>query len=162
MNRRLFAALSLLGLLLVAGCVDSGVLGGTVPNSDDGTPGNATKVPTPDEREPVVREVPAVPESRTTETVGQFIEEYEEVRMHNELVSEVEDIVRLGINCNVDSVATEEDVYTVTVDCGHWYEFDNSDGRGIADGAPYRIEYVVRADGSVEYGERKWVTGAGE
>lgn len=158
MTRRRLAALSLLGLLLVAGCVDAGLLDGTAPSGTQHPPGNATEVPTPNAANPVVLDLPDAPDSITTDTVGPFVTASEEVRMHNEIVSETQGVVRLGVDCDVETNEATADGFTVTVQCGHWYEFDNSDGRGIADGAPYQVTYVVGEDGSVAYGERVWVT----
>ena len=78
--------------------------------------------------------------------------------MHNELLSEVEDtITEIGTSCSAVAVEPDVDAHRVTVECGHWYEFESGSSVGIADGAPYRTTYLVSADGIEQVGERRWV-----
>ena len=58
-------------------------------------------------------------------------------------------------SCSVDSVDSADGSYTVTVECGHWYEFADGEKRGIADGAPYAIVYTVNEDGRISHEDRE-------
>ena len=155
MYRRILAVLALVSLLLVAGCLSAATATEGNPEPDLTNTDDATQVPQPNEREPVPRDLPAAPDTITAETVGPFVSSYEEIRMHNELVGAHSDLVSLGTSCTVESVGPANGSYTVTVECGHWYEFADGDRRGIADGAPYTITYTVSEDGRVSHGERE-------
>ena len=153
MYRRRIAVLALLGLLLGAGCLGAATPTEGNPEPDPLNTDGATQVPQPNEREPVILDLPAAPDVITAETVGPFVADYEELRMHNELVNTNSNLVSVGTDCTADAVESADTSYTVTVECGHWYEFAEGETRGIADGAPYAIVYTVSEDGDVSHGE---------
>ena len=155
MYRRTPSVLALALVLLLAGCMGATVAteGNPEPHTTD--PGDATRVSQPNERSPVPRDLPDAPDTITAENVGAFVAAHEEVRMHNGLVRENSNLVSLGTSCEVDSVESVGRSYAVTVECGHWYEFADGDRRGIADGAPYTVDYTVGAEGAVSHGERE-------
>ena len=155
MYRRLLSALTLVSLLLAAGCLTATIAPEGVPEPDTTNTDVATQVPQPNEHNPVPRDLPAAPDTITAETVATFVATYEEVRMHNELVGTHSNLVSIGTSCTADSVEPADGAYTVTVECGHWYEFADGDNRGIADGAPYAVIYSVSDDGHLSPGERE-------
>lgn len=162
MNRRITAALLVACLLLTSGCLGVASLGGSPedgrePDLDDVKQFNRTNATVP-----VTMEYPPAPENLTAESASEYVVTYEEVRMHNELLSDVEETVtELGTSCSLAAVEPEGDAYRVTVECGHWYEFESGTSVGIADGAPYRTTYVVSADGIEQIGDRRPVYRSG-
>ena len=142
--------LLLAGLVLASGCLGAAGLStspevGPEPDLDAG---NATQVAQPNASDPVTLSFPELPEDLSAGTVGAYVAAHEEVRMHNELLSNVEaTITELGTSCEATAVEADGEGFRVTVECGHWYEFESGSSVGIADGAPYRTTYVVGPDG---------------
>ena len=157
MHRRLLSALALVSLLIIAGCLGTAVGTEDYPELDPTFTDNGTQVPQPNERAPVHRVLPVAPDSITVENVGPFVADYEETRLHNELVRDHSNLVSLGTSCTVSAVEPADESITVTVECGHWYEFAEGDQEGIADGAPYEITYTVSDDGRIDHGDREHV-----
>lgn len=135
-DHRRSIAIALLVLVVTTGCL------GTV--SMDTGPGNAD---TGTDSEPPTRDLPEPPAELTAETAASFAATYEEVHKHNDIIQTQAGVVDLGTKCGVDDVEGTNGQYRVTLDCGHWWEFQQGDNRGIADGAPYEVTYVVGADG---------------
>ncbi len=153
MTRRRTVAVLLAGLVLASGCLGAASLG-TAPETSpepDVDSGNATQFTRPNASDPIPLPFPETPENPSAETVGAYVAAHEEVRKHDELLAGVEaTVTQLGTSCEAVSVETEGDAYRVTVECGHWYEFESGTSIGIADGAPYRTTYLVGPD-SVEW-----------
>lgn len=171
MTRRPSVVLLLAGLVLASGCLGTASLGpgpdtAPVPDPDDeGGPepdvdenDTATQFTRPNASDPVPLPLPDVPATLSAETAGEFAAAYEEVRMHNELLSDVEDtITELGTSCEAVSVEADGEAYRATVECGHWYEFESGSAVGIADGAPYRTTYLVDDEAIEQTGDREYV-----
>lgn len=160
MTRRRAVVLSLAGLAFAPGCLGATGLG---PGSGDGGEpdggdGNATQVAQPNPSDPVPLPEPEMPDDPTEAAAGEYAAAYEEVRMHNELLADVEaTITELGVSCEAVEVEADGDGHLVTVECGHWYEFESGTSVGIADGAPYRMTYLVSDGGIEQRGEREYV-----
>ena len=145
MIRRSIALSLLVGVLLLAGCAGAATQGPIVEGGTDG----AVEFPRTNERDPTPEDYPPAPEALSAETAGEYATAYEEVRMHNELLGTVEaSITDLGTSCSATAVDSDGAGYRVTVECGHWYEFESGTSRGIADGAPYETTYLV-SDGGI-------------
>ena len=156
MYRRITAVLLLACPLLTSGCLGVASLGGSPedgrdPDFDDVKQFNRTNA-----TDPVTREYPPAPENLSAESASEYAARHEEVRMHNELLSDVEaTVTELGTSCSVAAVEPDGDAYRVTVECGHWYEFESGSSVGIADGAPYRTTYLVSAGEIDQVGDRR-------
>lgn len=156
MNRRIAAALLLAILLLTSGCLGVASLGGSPEDGREPDHSNVKQFNRTNAAAPVTMEYPPAPENLTAESASEYAATYEEVRMHNELLSDVEaTVTELGTSCSVASVEPTEDAYRVTVECGHWYEFESGSSVGIADGAPYRTTYLVSAGDIDQIGDRR-------
>lgn len=159
MTRRRSVVLSLAGLAFAPGCLGVAGFGPGFeaevgPNDGDG---NATEFTRPNAGDPVPLPEPEPPDDPTDATAGEYAAAHEEVRMHNELLVEVEaTVTELGVSCEAVSVEADGDAFEVTVECGHWYEFESGGSFGIADGAPYRTTYLVGPGGIERLGEREY------
>lgn len=108
--------------------------------------------------EPTPKQLPSGPENLSTKTVSAYVTEYEEVRHNNKVLSDTEEtITDLETSCSVVTVDSDQDVYVVTVECNHSYQFISGSSKGIADGAPYQITYRVWDDRIEQIGNRRWV-----
>ena len=156
MTRRWSVVLLLVGLVLTSGCLGSVTLG-PGPEANTEPAGNATQFTRPNATDPVRLALPEPPANLSAATVGAYVAGREEVRMHNAILADRDEtITELGTSCDAVAVEPDGDAFRVTVECGHWYEFEAGAGRGIADGAPYRTTYEVGPDGVEWSGEMEY------
>lgn len=142
---------SLLVLLALSGCLQVAGLQGSPESSDLGSqvdvPGGVSA--------PGPEPFPPEPSELTPESVGEYVEAhetvYEELRILREASVDVTDV---GVECTSVSVSEADDTFGVEVECVSWYEFQDGDAVGIADGAGHVAVYEVSDDGIERIEER--------
>ena len=140
MTPRPVILLALLVLVALAGCAQApGLVDGPEASGPggpaDGGPGD-TSVFVDDE--------PEAPETLTAESAAAYVVASEEHHRRVAILQAAEvDVTEIGVSCEATDVVERGDGYEVVVDCGFWYEFQDGDAVGIADGAPYTATYVV-------------------
>lgn len=87
---------------------------------------------------------PEPPATLTAGSVGAYVAAYEEVYREVYILQHATvDVTEVGVDCTPVSVSAVGDDFRVVVECGSWYEFEDGDHQGIADGAGYTAVYVV-------------------
>ena len=150
MTRQTVTLVALLVLVALAGCVQApGLVDGPEASGPggqaDGGPGDTSVL---------VDDEPERPETLTAESAAAYVVAYEEHHRRLAILQSAEvDVTDIGVVCEATDVAARGDGYEVAVDCGFWYEFEDGDAVGIADGVPYTATYVVTASSLSRVGE---------